>query len=246
MDRLLYVAANSARHVEHAQAVHAHNLANVSTDGFRGRFAETLAEAVEGTGLPGRVYGVARGTGYDFSPGVVRETGRPLDLAIKGQGLFTVALPDGTEAYTRSGGFRVDAVGRLVNEEGFQVVGGSGPIVLPPFETLVIAEDGSISLRAAGQGPESIVQVDRLRLVNPEPGTIERTLPGLFTPVEEGLLPLDETVRVTSGALESSNVNAVTELTEILALARRFEVETRLMKSAEQNDEAATQLLRIG
>ena len=246
MDRLLYVAANSARHVEHAQAVHAHNLANVSTDGFRGRFAETLAEAVSGTGLPGRVYGVARGTGYDFSPGVVRETGRPLDLAIKGQGLFTVSMPDGSEGYTRGGSFRVDAAGRLVNEEGFQVVGGSGPIALPPFETLVIADDGSISLRPVGQGAETIVQVDRLKLVNPEPGAIERTRPGLFSPTDGALLPVANEVRVTSGALESSNVDAVTELTEILALARRFEVETRLMKSAEQNDEAATQLLRIG
>ncbi|MEM1436523.1 MAG: flagellar basal body rod protein FlgF [Pseudomonadota bacterium] len=246
MDRLLYVAANSARQVEHAQAVHAHNLANVSTDGFRSRFADTLAEAVEGTGLPGRVYGVSRAPGYDFTPGAVRETGRNLDLAINGSGFFTVQLPDGREAYTRNGAFRVDAAGRLMSEEGYQVVGGSGPIALPPYSTIVIGDDGAISLRPQGQGSETIVQVDRLKTVSPSPGDIERTAPGLFTPVEDQLLPYDETVAVTSGALESSNVNAVGELTEILALARRFEIETRLMQNAEENDEAAARLLRIG
>ena len=246
MDRLLFVAANSARHVEHAQAVRAHNLANVSTDGFRGRFAETFARTIEGDGLPGRSYGLARSSGFDFSPGVVRETGNPLDLAVQGQGLFSVQLPDGSEAYTRSGAFRVDAFGRMINEAGYQVVGGSGPIVLPPYETLVVAADGSISVRPAGQGAETIVQIDRLKLVNPSPDEVERTLPGLFTPIEPGLLPGEEAIRVSSGTLESSNVNAMTELTEILSLARRFEVETRLMKSAEQNDEAASQLLRIG
>lgn len=246
MDRSLYIAANSARHVEQAQAVHAHNLANVSTDGFRGRFAATLAEAVEGTGLPGRVYGVAKAPGYDLTTGTVRETGRTLDVAIDGPGFLTVQMPDGREGYTRNGALRVDSAGRLMSEEGYQIVGGSGPMALPPYSTLVIAGDGSLSVRPQGQGAETIVQVDRLKLVNPEPGTVERTQPGIFTTLDEQLLQLDPTIRVASGALENSNVSAVGELTEILALARRFEIETKLMKSAEENDEASTQLLRIG
>ncbi|MEM6710084.1 MAG: flagellar basal body rod protein FlgF [Pseudomonadota bacterium] len=246
MDRALYIAANSARHAELAQAVHAHNLANVSTDGFRARFADTLADAVDGSGLPGRVYGVSKSPGFDFTAGTVRETGRVLDVAIDGQGMFTVQLPNGREAHTRNGAFRVDSAGRLMSEAGYQVVGGSGPITLPPYSTIVIAKDGSISVRPQGQGAETIVQVDRLRMVNPEPEDVERTQPGLFTSLGPNLLPFAPDVRVQSGALESSNVNAVSELTEILALARRFEIETRLMSTAEDNDAAATQLLRIG
>ena len=127
-------------------------------------------------------------------------------------------------------------------------MGQGGPIVLPPHESILVGSDGSITIRPQGQGSEALVQIDRLKLVNPPAEQVRKDASGMLRNVaaEAEAFAADESVRVSSGFLESSNVNAVHELTEILALARQFELEVRMMNVAETNDEAASQLLRIG
>ena len=246
MDRLLYVSTIGASHVERAQAVHAHNLANVSTTGFRADYAQARSRWVEGDGMPARVYGITESPGTDHSEGVKRQTGRNLDVAVEGRGFLTVQLPDGSEAYTRAGDLRVDSVGRLLSREGFPVMGEGGPIALPPFTELFIGADGGVTVQPEGQGPEALVQVDRLKLVDPPHAEVGKDGTGLFRHQDALPLPPDPNVRVVSGFLEESNVNAVNELTEIMSLARQFEIEVRLMRTAESLDEAATSLVRIG
>lgn len=246
MDRLLYVAMTGAAHIDRAQTVHANNLANVATSGFRADLAQARAVQVNGDGLSTRVFALAERPASDLRQGALMETGRDLDVAIRGEGFFAVQLPDGSEAYTRAGELVVDALGTLRNGAGYEVLGDGGPINLPPYASVTIGGDGSITIQPEGQGAEALVQLDRLRLVRPEPGDVAKGVDGLFRTVDDSIvLPSSPDVGVVAGFVESSNVNAIYEMTAILELSRQFELEVRLMKSAEQNDEAAEKLVSV-
>jgi flagellar basal-body rod protein FlgF len=246
MDRLLYISTIGASHIEKAQTVHAHNLANVSTTGFRAEFAQAQSRWVDTPdGFPARVYGITQDPGTDLSQGVKLQTGRELDVAVEGTGFLTVELPDGSEAYTRAGDLRQDSAGRLLSREGFPVLGEGGPIALPPYTKIFVGGDGSLTVQPEGQGPETLVQVDRLKLVDPPAAEIVRDPSGLFRRADGTAESASPDVQVVSGFLESSNVNAVSELTEIMSLARQFELEVRMMRTAETLDEAATQLVQV-
>lgn len=246
MDRLLYVSSVGLSNIEQAQTARANNLANVSTNGFRADLARVTSQEVVNDGYRTRVYAVNEGAGVDMSGGTQIETGSSLDVAISGDGLFSVLGPDGTEAYTRNGAMQVDQFGQLLNANGFQVLGEGGPVVLPPFESIQFGTDGSITIRPEGQGSEALVQIDRLRLVNPAAAEVYKDEAGLLKNVAQTPFATDASVSVVSGFVESSNVNAVHELTEIISLARQFELEVKMMKVAESNDETSSQLLRIG
>ncbi len=246
MDRLLYISTVGAANIERAQALHANNLANVSTTGFRADLARAESRWVEGNGHPARVYGVSEAERVDLSSGVRQVTGRMLDIAVDGEGFIAVELPEGGEGFTRDGALQLDSLGRLYSSKGLPVLGDGGPIALPPFESIVIGGDGVITVQPEGQGPDTLVQVDRIKLVNPPPESIEKGVHGLMQRVDDAIEPPDANVKVVSGFLESSNVNAVNEMTQILSLARQFEIEVRMMQTAQQNDEAASQLLRVG
>lgn len=245
MDRLLYISTVGARHIDRAQQLAANNLANVSTTGFRADLARAESRWVEGDGHPARVYGISQTEHVDLSPGSQQQTGRALDAAISGDGMFALQKPDGTEAYTRSGEFRVDGLGQLLGEGDLPVLGDGGPIALPPFTTVQIGKDGTISIRPEGQAPSTLVEVGRIKLVNPAAADVVKDTSGLLVRKDGEPAARDESVEVQSGYLESSNVNAVHELTSILSLARQFELEVRLMQTAKDNDEAASRLMQI-
>ena len=168
MDRLLYISTVGLSNIDQAQTARAHNLANVSTVGFRADLARVMATEVTGDSYRSRVYGVNESGGVDMSYGSQTDTGRDLDLAINGDGLLSVRLPDGQEGYTRNGALMLDPAGRLLSAEGFEVLGQGGPIALPPIESIVIGADGTLTVRPEGQGPESLVQIDQLKLEKKE------------------------------------------------------------------------------
>lgn len=246
MDSVLYLSTSAAGELMQAQAVHANNLANASTGGFKADYAQARAMQVFGDGYPGRVYSATESPATDMSSGSLDQTGRNLDVAIDGDGWLAVLRGDGTEAYTRYGSLQVDAAGMLRTERGELVLGDGGPISLPPFETLLIGGDGTVTVQPVGQEPNNLVQIERLKLVQPEPGALIKGPDGLFARADGLPEPADAEVHVVSGMVENSNVNVVNEMTEILAIAREFEIQLRLMQTAEQNDESATQLLSIG
>src|SRR5690606_31981211 len=103
----------------------------------------------------------------------------------------------------------------------------------------------TLSIVALGQGPEAMVEVDRIKLVNPELQTLQKNEDGLFRQGEGGVLPPAADVRVVSGVLEGSNVNAIHEFTNILSLSRQYEMQVKLMKDIQQNSETSAQLLRM-
>lgn len=247
MDKALYIAMTGAKNNTLSQAVHANNLANVNTTGFRSDFAQARAMPIyHGDGLPTRAYSMAERPATDFEQGPMIETGRDLDIAIKGEGWLAVQAPDGSEAYTRAGSLHIDSVGMLRTGSGLPVLGNGGPIAIPEAEKVEIGIDGTITVRGAGQGPETLASVDRIKLVNPDSKDLEKKTNGLIYTRDGVAAAPDANVTLVSGFVEGSNVNAVEAMTDMLALNRQYEMQVKVMSSVEKNSEAASRLLRLG
>lgn len=246
MDKALYISMSGAKQSMLAQRAHSNNLANVNTTGFKNDFAQARSMPVYGEHHPTRAYAMTERPGTNFQQGPLNETGRELDVAIKGDGWIAVQAPDGSEAYTRAGDFQTDSNGILRTGSGLAVLGNGGPIAVPPSAKMEIGADGTISVIPLGQPADALAEIDRIKLVNPDSDTIEKGLDGLIR-VKDGNPPavIDGNVRLESGFLEGSNVNAVESLTEILSLARQYELHVKVMSTADQNSEAAARLLQI-
>ncbi|CAD5109249.1 flagellar basal body rod protein FlgF [Zestomonas carbonaria] len=245
MDKMLYVAMSGASQNTLALRAHANNLANISTNGFRRDFEQARSMAVFGDGFPARVYAMTERPGTDFTPGTLQETGNGMDVAISGEGWLAVQAPDGGEAYVRTASLKIDALGQLRTGNGLPVLGNGGPIAVPPEQKVEIGQDGTITIRALGEAPNVLAEVDRLRLVNPDLKLMEKGSDGLIRYKGQDQLLADNDVRVTSGFLETSNVNAVEEMTSILALSRQFELSVKMMRTAEDDAAAMARVLQI-
>lgn len=246
MDRVVYVAMTGAKHTMRANQVNTNNLANINTTGFRADLAAFQSRPIGGDGYASRINSVAETEGADFTPGSIITTGRELDVAVKGEGWIAVQGPDGKEAYTRAGNLTINNAGMLLTESGHPVLGNGGPIAVPPFSKLEIGTDGTVSVLPVGQAPSTLAVVDRLRLVNPPKEQLVKTREGMFQTQDGTPQPPDAKVNVVSGALETSNVNSVSALVNMIELSRHLEMQVKLIKQAEENDAATTQLLRLG
>ena len=247
MDRMLYLAMSGAKQTLQAQGAVSHNLANVTTAGFRADFEQFRAMPVYGPGLPSRVYAMQERPGIDFSPGAVQTTGRDLDIAVTNDGGFiAVQAADGGEAYTRAGDLHVSDVGLLQTGAGHLVLGNGGPIAVPPGEKIEIGQDGTLSIRPLGQAANTVSEIDRIKLVLPPLDQLEKGPDGLFRMRDGKPLESDAAVTVASGAVEGSNVNPVGAMVEMIELSRRYEMQVKLMNTAREDDAAALALMRLG
>lgn len=245
MDRMLYVAMTGAREIMEAQAINANNLANVGTTGFCEDLVQFRSIQVFGPGYPSRVYAMAEHPGVNFVSGELINTGGELDVGIDGDGWIAVQATDGTEAYTRSGNLQVSDHGLIITETGLLVLGENGPISTPPAEKLEIGQDGTISILPLGQEASSMVVLDRIKLVKMPLTELVKGEDGLMRSDRQELLPADASVKLVSGMLESSNVNAVSALVNMIDLSRKFEMQIKVMRTAQENDAKAAELLRI-
>ncbi len=246
MDKVLYIGMSGARENMLAQQAHANNLANATTKGFKADMAQARAMQVFGEGHPSRVYAMTERPATNMDSGTLIETGRKLDVAVQGDGWIAVQTPDGNEGYTRAGELQIDALGRVVTGSGLPVIGNGGePIVVPPIEQIDIANDGGITIRPQGEGAAELILVDSIKFVNPEPGTLFKGVDGLMRTENQVPLPPALDVQIRSGYLESSNVNGVHELTNMITLARQFEMHIKMMKTAEENSSAAAKILQL-
>lgn len=245
MDRFLYIAMNGAANALHAQQTNANNLANVSTVGFKAELDHFQSQHVYGPGFATRAYASDQQSGVDFKQGPLMTTGRDLDVAINGDGWFTVQADDGGIAYSRRGDFRIDPTGLLLDGANRIVQGEGGPVTLPEFESVVIGRDGTISIRAAGQAANTLVAVDRLALVNPGSDNMLRGEDGLFRTRDGIAAAPDASVTLTHGALEASNVNTVDAMVKMIEYARFYETQVKLMNVANDNDSASSRLMRL-
>ena len=246
MDRALYIAMTGASQTLRAQAVNSHNLANASTVGFKAELAAQQAVAVDGPLLATRVNTQLQGQGFDDSLGTIQQTGNPLDVALAPDRWLAVQAPDGAEGYTRAGDLKIGADGLLRNGAGHLVLGDGGPVSVPPNTQIDIGSDGTVTVVPLGQGPEAPATIARLKVVDAAAAQLERGRDGLMRARPGELLEPAAGGVMTSGALEGSNVNLADSMVTMIQLARQFEMQVKLMRTAEQNDQASTSLLRMG
>ncbi len=252
MNPALWVAKTGLDAQQTRMSVVANNLANVNTTGFkrdRAVFEDLLYQTIRQPGasssqdtlLPS---GLSIGTGVRVvsteklhTQGNVTQSGNELDMAIQGRGFFEIALPDGTSAYTRDGGFQVDDQGQVVNASGYTLQ----PAITVPANTLnvTIGSDGVVSALVAGNAtPTQIGNVQLVDFINPtglqargENLFVETAASGTPQPGTPGLNGLGNLIQ---GSLETSNVNVVEELVNMIETQRSYEINSRAIETADQ------------
>lgn len=250
MDHAIYTAMGAASQTLDQQAVTASNLANASTPGFRAQLNALRAVPVNGWSLPTRTLVAASTPGADMSQGAMDYTERPLDVAVQQDGWLAVRTADGSEAYTRNGNMQISPNGTLT-VQGNPVMGDGGPIVIPQGTEITIAADGSITGLNAGDSPNATVQLGKLKLVRATGQELQRSDDGMFRPtaatqVTRGAaLQADATMQVMPGVLEGSNVKPVETMVDMIANARRFEMQMKVITNVDENEQKANQLLNM-
>lgn len=245
MDRLIYTAMTGAKHVFMQQAGTANNLANASTIGFKAQEHRFRAVPVVGDGMPTRAFVVDASVSDVMDEGPLMFTGRNLDVAVQGRGWMAVQLPDGSEAYTRAGSLDVDVTGLLQTKSGYPVAGDGGPINIPPDNKIEIAPDGTVSVVPAFGTPNNTNAIGRIKLVNPPEADLVRGADGLFRLRNGQPADADTNVKLVSGTLEGSNVNVTDAMVNLISLSRQFEMQIKMLQTADTNAQRADQLLSL-
>ncbi|MFT7774864.1 flagellar basal-body rod protein FlgG [Roseateles sp.] len=229
-----------------------HNLANVATNGYKRSHAvfedliyqnmrQSGANSTEQTVLPtGLQVGLGVrpvATARIYTQGNLQQTSNNLDLAIKGDGFFQIQMPDGTTAYTRDGSFQLDANGQMVTSNGYTVLPG---VTIPPnAQSLTIGNDGTVSVTLPGQAaPQSVGQLQLATFVNPaglDPKgqnlfteTAASGTPNTGAPSSNGIGALQQ------GFVETSNVNVVEELVQMIQTQRAYELNSKAVQTSDQ------------
>ncbi|HSD36467.1 MAG TPA: flagellar basal-body rod protein FlgF [Rhodocyclaceae bacterium] len=245
MDKLIYTAMSGAKATMSQQNSVANNLANSTTTGFRAELHRFRSVNVQSAASPTRAFVVDASVASDFRTGPMIKTGSAYDAAIQGAGMFAVQARDGSEAYTRNGSFNVDADGVLRTNTGLQVLGDSGPITIPPDSSIEIGQDGTITAIPSSGARNAANAVGRLKLVNPAESGLDRGEDGLFRTANGAPAAQDDTLKVAGGFIEGSNVNVVEQMVSMVSLARHFEMQTKLIATAQEDDKAATAIISM-
>lgn len=244
IDKIAYTAMTGAKHAMGQLANTAHNMANVHTPGFREIVTAFRAVPLEGEQADSRAFVVDSSPTAMFNPGPIESTDNPFDVAIASQGFFAVRRADGSEVYTRNGRFFRDENGVLKIGRDVSVVGEGGEISIPINAEVEISNDGMVWVRANGE--QRLNQVAQLKLVNPNIRDLVRADDGFFElPKNQPPAQLDTSVRVRQGAYETSNVSAANAMVQMINQTRMFELNMRLIQTAEQNSRQANILMTL-
>ncbi|MCU7376564.1 flagellar basal-body rod protein FlgG [Paucibacter sp. O1-1] len=260
MIRSLWIAKTGMEAQQMQLDTISHNLSNVATNGFKRSHAvfedliyqnlrQTGANTTEQTVLPtGLQVGLGVrpvATSRNFSQGNLQQTSNNLDLAIKGNGFFQIQMPDGTTNYTRDGSFQLDANGQIVTNNGYTVLPG---ITVPNnAQTLTIGQDGTVSVTVPGNPlPQTLGQIQVANFVNPaglDPKgqnlfaeTASSGTPNAGAPNANGLGALQQ------GFVETSNVNVVEELVQMIQTQRAYELNSKAVQTSDQMLQKLTQI----
>ena len=262
MDPALRTAATGMAAQQTRVEVISNNLANVNTTGFkrsRAHFEDLLYQTISGESANdgtdvGSTEAVQIGRGTRLAAvqrvdlqGPIEQTGRPLDMSIEGDGLFRVAMPDGSTAYTRDGSFTLSDEGELMTNGGYQV---DPPISIPAdAREITISSTGIVSIASAFDA--SGVEVGRFELARfPNPAGLRAMGENLYMETAASGEPIvgfphdSGFGRVLQGTLEASNVEIVQEMVDMITAMRAYEVNSKAVQSAEEMAEIANQLVR--
>ena len=252
MDRIIYTAMNGAARITEHQAALSNNMANVNTPGFREQIALYRSVPVnDGVSLPTRVSTVASTPRNNVEMGNMQTTGRDLDVALaSSNGWIAVQTPQG-EAYTRAGSLQVGVNGLLQTSLGQPVMSDQNGIIdVPDQAALTITSDGTITAIGAGDAPNNILNLGRIKLANPPEAQLVHGDDGVFrlAPVNgqpAPPAPADPSLRVLSGVLEGSNTNPMAAMVGMIENARRFEQQMQVVQQADRNAERANGILSV-
>jgi flagellar basal-body rod protein FlgF len=237
MSTVFQVAAAASRQIANAQAVVTHNLANAGTTAFKA----DLFYAEQGYADKGE----AGASAVDFRAGNIAYTGRDLDIAIAGDGWMQVITPAGEEILSRRGDLRIDPNGNLIDAEQNQILGDGGPINVPADSQVTIGADGTVSFIPRGETALGTVVIGRILLVNPAPETLTKGLDGNIRAEGQANLEPAAEVQLAVGALETSNVNPIASMVQMIELSRSFEGHIQTIKSSDELDASSASLMRL-
>jgi flagellar basal-body rod protein FlgF len=245
MDKIVHASLSALRGAMARQAATANNLANAGTVGFRADVSAAQATMLQSGGQVFAARATNQVLSADMSAGTVTQTGRDLDIALSGDAMLSVQAPNGDESYTRRGDLQIAESGLVTTGDGHPVLGEGGPLTLPDADNVRIDNDGTVWVVPKGGDPASPTKIDRLRLASPTGSEIVKGLDGLFRVKGGGALPQDPDARLTSKALEGSNVNSTQALIDMIEASRSWDTQINLITSARELDSAAADLMRM-
>ncbi len=245
MDRLIYTSLTAMRGAMARQTATANNLANAQTPGFRADIAEAKAKWLDGSGFESRALSAESVRAADMKAGTIVSTGRDLDIAMAGDSLLAVQAANGDEAYTRRGDLQLSDSGLLITGSGSPVIGGQGPVSIPPADKVSIDTEGRIWIVPQGGDPNQPQEVDRLKLATPAGTEIAKGLDGLFRAKGEGILPGDPDARVITRSLEGSNVQVTTALVEMIEASRAWDMQLKMLGNVRDLDNSTADLMQL-
>ncbi|WP_375313738.1 flagellar basal-body rod protein FlgG [Bradyrhizobium sp. A5] len=259
----LHTAATGMAAQELNVQVISNNIANLRTTGFKKQtaaFQDLIYEHVRRVGAQASDQGTILPVGVDVGGGVktvgtprsmtqgtLSQTGNDLDLAISGEGFFKILMPDGTYQYTRDGTFQMDNQGRIVTAQGNPV---QPTITIPNNASgIAVSEQGQVSVTLPGSSTSSIIgQIGVTRFINK--AGLQPVGSNLFTETPASGAPQDGTAnsegygKVTQGSLEQANVDVVSEMSDLIAAQRAYEMNAKVISAADQMMQSTTALFR--
>ncbi|WP_407118457.1 flagellar basal-body rod protein FlgG [Bradyrhizobium sp. LMG 9283] len=259
----LHTAATGMAAQELNVQVISNNIANLRTTGFKKQtaaFQDLIYEHVRRVGAQASDQGTILPVGVDIGGGVktvgtprsmtqgtLSQTGNDLDLAISGEGFFKILMPDGTYQYTRDGTFQMDNQGRVVTAQGNPV---QPTITIPQNASgLTVNEQGQVSVTLPGSSTSSIIgTINVTRFINKaglQPvGSNQFTETPSSGPPQDGTANTEGYGKITQGSLEQANVDVVSEMSDLIAAQRAYEMNAKVISAADQMMQSTTALFR--
>ena len=245
MDRLIYTAFTAMDSAMNRQRAVANNLANVSTPGFKAEEFAVTPATLKSEHLEVRALAQGAVRGANLDAGRVIPTGRTLDIAVRGDTMLALQMPDGGEVYTRRGDLHITADGVLQNGDRLPVMGEGGPITIPPGGRVSFGADGRIFVGDPAAPNAPAQEVAKIKLASTQGSAIVKGLDGLLRVPDGGVLPDDPTAQIDSGMLESSNVDTAQTLVQMIEAQRSFEQRSKIIAKATELDQAGARLMSI-
>ena len=249
MDKLIYTAFNTVNNIYDNRAVRAQNLSNISVPGYK----RDLGAKSVGTAfldnfdtLQSRAMAVQDDNNYfSAAPGTLSQTDVDTDIAISGDGYFIVE-GTGSPSLSRRGDLRVANDGTLENGTSQKILNtGLTPIQVPPHRSMKISDDGDVIIEPLGSDPGTEQTIGRIAMTLAAGLELKKYPDGEIRPMDGGVPPLDDTVRVLPKHVELSNVNITEELINSIEDQRQYEINIKMISSASDLDEAGSSLMRL-
>lgn len=246
MDRAIHLSLNAMRLYSDNQRAISASLSNQNTIGFKRDLNEVLASAyLDHEGTVDRVFSTRGENAVAIDQGKLIPTGNALDVALEGRGFLVGQKANGDQVITRRGDLNIGADRILRNSEGVAVLGDAGVINVPPYNSIDIARDGTVQIQPQGAEPgQPPVAVGRLRLVDVPANNVVKSEDGMMRAKNGVIPPADANVTLVPKSLESSNVDPIQSMVDMLGNTRQYEMSVKILNTMKDLDVETSKLMR--